>query len=390
VQVTSEKKDKRLVIHASGRFDAAGAKVVADALEQALTGGSHVVELDLGAVDYLSSAGIRVLVTYYRKFSLLKGVLYLTSVSERVSQLLEMTGLYNLLDIPEDPGETDGLLAIRLNGWELTSRILEADGSFVLRSVGPSGSVDESSPEILMFSPTTLAIGTGALGYDAGECRGRYGPFLAAGGYAAFRPHDGERDPDFEEYAEACIPKLHVLSGLALSGNYSRQISFESTGSPPLLSDLARELMAACGAPAAGFVLAAECEVPEGTRPYPPCVDTGTPNVPDGITSADGSRLCLVLIGGIVGRPDMPGPLRELFVPPDAATDPVVRAHAAFFSYQPLRRHGRVKLNDTAALLFDRELLDVLPLTGPGREPGTNGIRLLRGLAWFAPLHEKT
>jgi anti-anti-sigma factor len=391
MEVTSEKNDTRLVLRAIGRFDAAGAKVVADALEQALAGGSHTVDLDMAGVDYLSSAGIRVLVTYYKKFSQLKGCLYLTSVSERICQLLEMTGLYGLLDRPDEQeaGTGTGLQTVRSDGWELASHVLEADGSLVLRVIGQpvtamTGPEDESSPEVLAFSPTTLAFGTGALGYDAAECKGRYGPFLAAGGYAAFRPREGDRDPDFEEYAEAYIPKLHALSAVALAGNYSLQFTFESTVSPPGLYDMARALLAAGGVTAAGFVLAAECEVPEGSVPSPGSRDApARVETPAGLTSADGSRLCLVFIGGVVGEP---GSLPVLPVPAGTGTDPVVYAHAAFFSYQPLRRHGRVKLKDTAELLFDRELLDVLCLAAPGCETGSSGIRLLRGLAWSAPL----
>lgn len=391
MEITSEKNDNRLVLRASGRFDAAGARVVGDALEHALAGGSHAVELDMAGVDYLSSAGIRVLVTYYRKFSQLKGGLYLTSVSERICRLLEMTGLYGLLDSPDErgAGTATDLQTVRFDGWELTSRNLESGGSLVPRVFGPpegmTGPEDESSPEVLAFSPTTLAFGTGALGYDATECKGRYGPFLAAAGYAAFRPREGDRDPDFEEYAEAYIPKLHVLSAIALAGNYSLQFSFESNASAPGIRDVARALLAAGGVPAAGFVLAAECEVPEGSVLSPGIRDApAREEKPVGLTSADGSRLCLVLVGGVVGEP---GSLPALPVLPGSGTDPpVLHAHAAFFPYQPLRRHGRVKLKDTADLLFDLGLLDVVALIEPGRESVTPGIRLLRGLAWTAPL----
>ena len=72
-QVTPEEKGDRLVIRVSGRFDAAGAKLVGDALEQALKTGRHAVELDMGEVDYLSSAGMRILIIYHRKFSQLRG-----------------------------------------------------------------------------------------------------------------------------------------------------------------------------------------------------------------------------------------------------------------------------------------------------------------------------
>jgi anti-anti-sigma factor len=376
MQVTTEKNRNRLVVRASGRFDAAGAKVVADAMEQALNGGLHTVEIDMGAVDYLSSAGIRVLVSYYQKFTRLKGGLYLTGVNERISQLLEMTGLYNLLDNPEaDDGAGSGMQAITLNGWTLTSRTIEPDGKLVLQSIGrealdypvPS---DPASPEVLAFPPETLAFGTGALGYDAGECKGRYGPFLAAGGYAAYRPLAGEQDPDFEEYAEAYIPQLHVLSAAALKGSYSHQVSFDSEASPPGFSDLARAFLPLCNTPAIAFIIAAECEVLQDSMLLSGSAAQTTDSAP-GLTAADGSRLCLVLAGGMTER--------------DFGHAGI---HAAFFSYQPLRRHGRVTLKDTTSALFGRDLLDVVPLSFPHEIAGAPEIRLLRGLAWIAPLED--
>jgi anti-anti-sigma factor len=379
VQVTTEKNGNRLVIRASGRFDAAGAKIVAGALEQALTSGSHTVELDMGGVDYLSSAGIRVLVSYYQRFQKLGGSLYLTSVGDRICRLLEMTGLYELLESPEQDAGAPGQERTMPGGWSLAARVLEADGCLVLRIMGRSVPEREmpagTSPEVLAFPPGTLAFGTGAPGYEAAECLGRFGPFLAAGGYAAFHPPGS--GPDFEEYAEEFIPKLYVRKGIALSGNYARQFTFESNASPPDPGELAGAFPDAFGVPAAGFVIAAECELPKTFR------SGRTAPEPGGVTSADGSRLCLVLIAGIAG---MPGSLPELTVPAGPA-GPVFMAHAAFFPYRPLRRHGNVKLEDTVDLLFDLELLDVVPLMQAGE--GTPVLRLLRGLAWSAPVQER-
>ena len=365
MEVHGEKNGDRHVIRASGRFDAAGAKVVAGALEGAMAAGSHTVALDMGGVEYLSSAGIRVLVQYFQRFSQLKGRLYLTSVDDRIGRLIEMTGLYELLDIPdeEDGGSPAGKQAGK-EGLLLTAHVLEPDGLLVLHTIGPG------TPEVLAFPEGTLAFGTGAPGYEAADCTGRYGPFLAAGGYAAFRAPGDE--PDFEEYAGAYIPKLFVLSGLALAGNYARRFAFESTASPPDLRALAGAVAGAAPSPALGFVLAAECELPAAALTIP----AGSGPAPGSVTAADGSRLCLVLAAGIAHSADVPG------------TGPSVTACAAFFSYQPLRRHGNVKLKDTADLLFDCGLLDVVPL-GHG-EPASHlsGMRLLRGLVWTAPVQE--
>jgi anti-anti-sigma factor len=384
MQVTPEKIKNRLVLHATGRFDNAGSRVVAEALGQAMESGSHTVIIDMAGVDYLSSAGIRVLVTFSKRLLQLKGGLYLSSATDRISQLLEMTGLYSLLDVPPDEDENSpGLKTLLLDGWSLTARELDPEGKVIARTIGQNATTESGPqvPDVLPFPLETLAIGTGALGYDAGECTGRYGPFLAAGGYAAFRPGTDGSEPDFEEYAEAYIPRLHVLSAVTFTGSFSWGISFECDAAPPKFADLAGAFLDLAGAPAVAFVLAAECEVPhEGRVP----AGRDAPSAA-GPSSADGSRLCRVWIAGVAGRAGMPESLRDETAPVEES-DPAGRVHAAFFPYQPLRRHGRVRLKDTADSLFESELLDIVPLVAPGKESLVSGICFLRGIAWIAPV----
>jgi anti-anti-sigma factor len=392
-QATPEEKGDRLKISVSGRFDAAGAKVVADALENALNTGRHSVELDMGGVDYLSSAGMRVLIIYHRKFSQLKGLFYLTSVNDKVGRILEMTGLYNLLAVsPDHDGQkAPGQQTVSFEGWALTVSGTEPGISLLTHIIGspltdPAGPPDESLPEVLPFPPSTLAFGTGALGYEAADCTGRYGPFLAAGGFAAFQPLHGEdRDPDYVEYAEADIPLLHVLDAISLTGNYFPVVSFESTASPPGFDELVRAVMAAGSMTAAGFIIAAECEPAEDGVTVQDGTDDGGKNSPPGNAAHTRTR-CLMLAGGVAGGVGMAGPLRERLFPADAGTGLLTHVHAAFFSPAPLRRRGPVKLKDTLSFLFDQDLQDVVCLEN---QPGREGLRLLRGLVWSAPLQEK-
>jgi anti-anti-sigma factor len=395
-QVTPEEKGDRLVIRVSGRFDAAGAKLVGDALEQALKTGRHAVELDMGEVDYLSSAGMRILIIYHRKFSQLRGRFYLSSVGDRVGKVLEMTGLYTMMDIvPEQDGQdSPGQHRVSFDGWDLTFSEPEPGGILLPRVIGardPEGTAppDESRPGILPFPPTVLAFGTGALGYEAGDCAGRYGPFLAAGGFAAFQPLQGDPDPDYVEYAETDIPLLHVLDAISLAGSYSHQVSFESDTMPPGPGELVQALLAAGTMPAAGFVIAAECER-AGDGSYGDVLqDKNGETAPGGGTAQDKKMLCLMLAVGVAGVPGMTDLSGKQLFPAGAGTDIMTHLHAAFFPYKPLRRRGPVKLKDTITSLFDQEVQEVVHLEiSPGR-PGKEGLCLLRGLAWFATVQVK-
>jgi hypothetical protein len=85
----------------------------------------------------------------------------------------------------------------------------------------------------------------------------------------------------------------------------------------------------------------------------------------------------------------MAGPLWERLFPAEAGTDFFMHVHAAFFPPGPLRRRGPVKLKDTLAFLFDQELQEVACLENSSGRSGREGLRLLRGLVWSAPLREK-
>jgi anti-anti-sigma factor len=393
-QVTPEEKGDRLIIRVSGRFDAAGAKVVGDALEQALKTGRHAVELDMAGVDYLSSAGMRILIIYHRKFSQLRGRFFLSSVGDRVGKVLEMTGLYTMMDIlPDQSGqESPDPRRVILDGWALTSGESEPGGVLLPRVIGaraPVGTAPpyESHPGILPFPPTVLAFGTGALGYEAGDCAGRYGPFLAAGGFAAFQPLQGDPDPDYVEYAETDIPLLHVTDAVSLAGSYSRLFSFESDARPPGPAELVQALLDAGGLPAAGFLIAAECERAGDGSSGDVLPDKGEAGTGRGAAPGN-TGLCLMLAGGIAGVPGIPDPLREQIFPGAPGPGLMAHLHAVFFPYKPLRRRGPVKLKDTIASLFDQGVQEVARLEiSPGR-PGQD-LRLLRGLVWFAPVQEK-
>jgi anti-anti-sigma factor len=393
-QVTSEDREGRLTLCISGRLDAAGAKVVAGALDRALAAGRHSVELDMGGVGYLSSAGMRVLIIYYRKFSQLHGRFYLTSVNDTVGRVLEMTGLYNLLEVsPDHEEETPpGQHTLPFEGWRLTVSEPEPGAFLYLDVTGPgtdpSGPRDESRPEILPFPAPVLAFGTGALGYGAADCAGRYGPFLAAGGFAACRPLQGDRDADYVEYAQTDIPGLYVLDATCLAGSYSCHGSFGSDATPPDLHELAKALLSAAGTTVAGFIIAAECERAEAGGPGQDGTDKNGKTNPAGDSSGT-SSLCLMLAGGVAGGEDMQEIFRKRLFPDSAGTGFSCHAHAVFFPYRPLRRRGPVKLKDTLAFLFDQDMQDVVCPGSAGKGAGYNGVRLVRGLAWFAPLKEK-
>ena len=361
MRITLVEQEHWLTIGLNGRFDAEGAGTVSEAVEKALSHGRRFVELDMSGVDYLSSAGIRILLLHHQNIARLKGVFSLTGVQERVTRILEMAGLYDLL-LPAGPFMTDtdhtSGATLDLAGWKLQDFELDGTGVLIPRYIGVpcAGIVPGQSDlpcEVVPFPLSTISMGIGALGYDDAQCRDRFGSFIASGGIAAYKPAAPDQAADYVVYAEDYVPALYVVSGLSMSGNFSHLISFEcEEGITVDFADLALSMLQIQHKPATGFVLAAECE----------------------------NRVLLAC--GVVGKnggQDMKGWLGPFGK--DVSLSGHI--HAALFPYQPLRL-GFVKLKETVAGLFERELLDVIHIKLPFEPAPSHSIGLLRGVAWFS------
>ncbi|MCF0175460.1 MAG: STAS domain-containing protein [Bacteroidales bacterium] len=81
-----------------GRIDTLTAPALQEELTNSWEGVTELV-LDFGKVEYISSAGLRVLISAEKQMASAGGRIVLKSVSPVVMEVLEMTGLSNVLHI---------------------------------------------------------------------------------------------------------------------------------------------------------------------------------------------------------------------------------------------------------------------------------------------------
>ncbi|HVN56397.1 MAG TPA: STAS domain-containing protein [Anaerolineaceae bacterium] len=101
VEVTNYKRCS--LVKAVGRIDSASAPQLGEELDQVMARGQYKIVLDLKSVDFISSSGLRVLVTTLkncRKYN--RGDLILARVPERVHAALDMAGFLPFLKIFDD------------------------------------------------------------------------------------------------------------------------------------------------------------------------------------------------------------------------------------------------------------------------------------------------
>jgi len=96
------------VVTVSGRVDSATAPDLQKALQDLLDAERKQLVLDLKGVDYMSSAGLRVLVAMQKAAKKNGGALRLAQLSARVSEVLELSGLTPVFEIYPDVVEAVG------------------------------------------------------------------------------------------------------------------------------------------------------------------------------------------------------------------------------------------------------------------------------------------
>ena len=97
MNINIEKENDKVVLKIEGRLDT----TTAPELEKAINGEGDELKnlvLDFTGVDYISSAGLRVLLTAQKKMNI-QGSMELVGVSEAVMDIFEMTGFADILVI---------------------------------------------------------------------------------------------------------------------------------------------------------------------------------------------------------------------------------------------------------------------------------------------------
>ena len=97
MNVTSSKNEKQLTVSIQGSVDTVTAPELDKYLQENLDGINDLV-FDFSAVDYISSAGLRVIMMANQSMEECDGSLTIRNVNEDVMEVFEMTGFDSLLN----------------------------------------------------------------------------------------------------------------------------------------------------------------------------------------------------------------------------------------------------------------------------------------------------
>jgi anti-sigma B factor antagonist len=96
------------VVKISGRVNSVTAPEVETVLHDLIDSDRHQVVLDLQEVEYMSSAGLRVLVTALKAAQKSGGDLKLAQLAVRVKEVLDLSGLTPIFNVYRDVVEAVG------------------------------------------------------------------------------------------------------------------------------------------------------------------------------------------------------------------------------------------------------------------------------------------
>jgi anti-anti-sigma factor len=83
----------------AGELDLASAPALKECLLQAAASGAETLEVDLGSLTYIDSAGLGVLVSAHKRLESTGGSLVIRQPNERVMRIFTVSGLCNFLNI---------------------------------------------------------------------------------------------------------------------------------------------------------------------------------------------------------------------------------------------------------------------------------------------------
>lgn len=400
-----------------GRLDGYWADHLAKALEEEIHRGSHHLLLDLSEVVFLSSAGIRVLVRYYKQLKEIRGSLQVSEASDPVRKVLEISRLTGILLAgestaavvtapagPAAPAAPSPSLHMELHGAAFDVFPCNLGAKLKYRLMGEPEFLRgcrfrKEQCRTVQFPESTFGLGLGALGDSFEECRGRFGEFIAVAGTVTYLPTDGTNVPDYLVAVGSSLPDVQVCYALSCQDPFARLARFEAkneTGAVTL-TQLAEAALEIAGADQVGMVMVAESAGLIGAALRRPPTAEATKNAPFGFphvrewlsfTAEPAFTRSLALVVGVAARGDG-GALTPILRPLNPGAELAGHFHAAAFTYRPLQK-GEIELNKTVKSLFETQTLQgVLHLLGDDRAiAGAGQSQLVRGACWLAPLVE--
>lgn len=236
------------IVHISGKLDSFNSQEIADKLNSQIDKGFFNLILDLGKVDYLSSMGIRVLLTLKKRVHRLNGDVKLSCVQPYPLNILKISGFLDIFSIYDTINDAEkSFITAEQIEMEDPENIETCNTSigvfkFLKRNNNPSkikitgSNIDflyaRCSEESIVsenLSNMKYSLGIGGLGEKIADYFNCIGELMTIAGTVVWVPTDGHNIPDFlipmNENEEI---KIHTVFNIALDNTFNEIVRFEA------------------------------------------------------------------------------------------------------------------------------------------------------------------
>jgi anti-anti-sigma factor len=403
VEIVTQQLADALEVKVNGRLDNYWGEHLQRNLEELIRGGAHHLRLNFSGVSYLSSAGVGLLVKFYRQLKAIGGSFVIITPSHHVKLVIDLCHLSPLL-LSQQPAAAPAVSQAEPRRFTTSAASFEvversATRTLTYEVIGDPALLKSSGfgcqdCRTVRFPASTFGFGLGAFGNGFEDARARFGEFLAVEGSAAYLPTDGTNVPDYMISTGDLVPELNTLYGLRCEGDFSHLLRFEASKSTGAISlaDIVGTALEVSGSPIIGLVMIAESAGLVGAAlrrsPSPESASFQYPDIRAWMSFST-ERLysrSLALVTGVSSSAGS-GPLAALLRPLGARAGPLGHFHAAAFSYRPLQK-GEIDLKSTVTALFESENLQgVLHLLTDDRQSaGYQQSEFTRGTCWISAL----
>lgn len=107
MEVSLEERGEVVIVRVKGRLDAASSPQLQAAIDSVVDGGHFKILLNFQEVDYLSSAGMRLMLAVSKKLSSLEGKVVACSLHDDVMEVIKMAGFNQVIEFY--PSESESL-----------------------------------------------------------------------------------------------------------------------------------------------------------------------------------------------------------------------------------------------------------------------------------------
>ena len=102
MKITQSQKDDITVLSIEGRLDTLSSSELQASLQGLINGGQHQILIDCTELEFISSSGLRVLLSAGKQLNSLRGKIALCALKDRIKEVFDIAGFTMLFSIFSD------------------------------------------------------------------------------------------------------------------------------------------------------------------------------------------------------------------------------------------------------------------------------------------------